>query len=178
MAATARFRDFARRSLSRYGLYTSDRMANFCEDVIQVENFEDLTIPLAVTATDVRTGDAVVFTKGALADPMRASCAYPGMFPPVEADGRSLIDGMLAYAVPTTYCSIASSTVCLVMLFFSSQVATGTGAAPRARVPIQQRGYTRGRGCTATPSLDYCWTSGIRDIICRSINCDSRRSIW
>jgi NTE family protein len=102
MAATARFRDFARMTLSRYGLYASDRMANFCERELKIENFEDLKIPLAVTATDVRTGDPVVFTKGPLADPMRASCAYPGMFPPVDVDGRSLIDGMLAYSVPTT----------------------------------------------------------------------------
>jgi NTE family protein len=102
MAATARFRDFARMTLSRYGLYASDRMANFCERILKIKNFEDLKIPLAVTATDVRTGDPVVFTKGPLVDPMRASCAYPGMFPPVEVDGRSLIDGMLAYSVPTT----------------------------------------------------------------------------
>ena len=102
MALTARFRDFARWSLSRYGFYASDRMANFCEQVIKSKKFEDLRIPLAVTATDVCTGAAVNFTKGSLVDPMRASCAYPGMFPPVEVDGRSLIDGMLAYAVPTT----------------------------------------------------------------------------
>jgi NTE family protein len=44
----------------------------------------------------------VVFTKGPLVAPIRASCAYPGMFRPVEIDGRSYIDGMLAYAVPTT----------------------------------------------------------------------------
>jgi NTE family protein len=43
-----------------------------------------------------------VFTKGRLVDPIRASCAYPGMFLPVEIDGRSCIDGMLAYGVPTT----------------------------------------------------------------------------
>ena len=102
MAGTTRFRDFARMTLSRYGLYASDRMANFCERVLGIKNFEDLKIPLAVTATDVRYGDPVVFTKGPLADPMRASCAYPGMFPPVDVDGRSLIDGMLAYSVPTT----------------------------------------------------------------------------
>ena len=102
MAATARFRDFARMTLSRYGLYASDRMAIFCEQVLKIKNFEDLKIPLAITATDVHTGDPVVFTKGPLADPMRASCAYPGMFPPVEVDGRSLIDGMLAYSIPTT----------------------------------------------------------------------------
>ena len=102
MAVASRFRDFARMTLSRYGLYASDRMANFCERALKIKSFEDLKIPLAVTATDVRTGDPVVFTKGPLVDPMRASCAYPGMFPPVELDGRSLIDGMLAYSVPTT----------------------------------------------------------------------------
>ena len=102
MAVASRFRDFARITLSRYGLYASDRMANFCERVLKIKSFEDLKIPLAVTATDVRTGDPVVFTRGPLVNPMRASCAYPGMFPPVEVDGRSLIDGMLAYSVPTT----------------------------------------------------------------------------
>jgi len=102
MASTTQFRDFARMTLSRYGLYATDRMADFCERVIKIKTFKDLKIPLAVTATDVRTGDPVVFTKGPLADPMRASCAYPGMFPPVDVDGRLLIDGMLAYSVPTT----------------------------------------------------------------------------
>ena len=102
VAATTRFRDFARMTLSRYGLYASDRMANFCKRIVKIENFEDLKIPLAIVATDIRTGDAVVFTKGPLVDPMRASCASPGMFPPVEVDGRLLIDGMLAYSVPTT----------------------------------------------------------------------------
>jgi NTE family protein len=101
MAHQARFRDFARRNLSRFGIYESERMADFCERV-GVRNFEDLHIPFAVTATDVRTGAAVVFSRGPLVDPMRASCAYPGIFPPVEVGGRSLIDGMLAYAVPTT----------------------------------------------------------------------------
>jgi NTE family protein len=102
LACTARFRDFARWTLSRFGFCTTDRMVDFYARVVKLENFEDLKIPLAVTATDVRTGAAVVFTKGPLVDPVRASCAYPGMFPPVEVDGRSLIDGMLAYPVPTT----------------------------------------------------------------------------
>jgi NTE family protein len=69
---------------------------------IKKHTFEKLAIPLAITATDFRTGEAVVFTKGALVGPIRASCAYPGMFLPVEIDGRSYIDGMLAYGVPTT----------------------------------------------------------------------------
>ena len=102
MARTLRFADFARLTLSRYGFYSNDRMVRFFARVLKQHTFEDLKIPLAITATEFRTGEAVVFTKGALADPIRASCAYPGMFLPVEIDGKSYIDGMLAYAVPTT----------------------------------------------------------------------------
>jgi NTE family protein len=102
VARTARFKDFARWTLSRYGLCSTDRMTHFCAQVLKTKTFEELKIPFAVTATDFRTGEAVVFTKGSLVDSIRASCAYPGMFPPVEIDGRSYIDGMLAYAVPTT----------------------------------------------------------------------------
>jgi NTE family protein len=102
MARTLRFADFARLTLSRYGFYNNDRMVRFFARVLKHQTFEDLKIPLAITATEFRTGEAVMFTKGPLVDPIRASCAYPGMFLPVEIEGRSYIDGMLAYAVPTT----------------------------------------------------------------------------
>ena len=102
IARAARFKDFARWTLSRYGFCSNDRITQFCGRVLRVTAFEDLKIPLAVTATDFHTGEAVVFTKGPLVAPIRASCAYPGMFHPVIIDGRSYIDGMLAYAVPTT----------------------------------------------------------------------------
>ena len=102
MARTLRFSDFARWTLSRYGFCSSDRMLRLFARTLKKQTFEELAIPLAITATDFRTGEAVVFTKGALVDPIRASCAYPGMFLPVEIGGRSYIDGMLAYGVPTT----------------------------------------------------------------------------
>ena len=102
MAGSLRLADFARLTLSRCGFYNTDRMMRFFARVLKCQRFEELKIPLAITATEYRTGEAVVFTKGALADPIRASCAYPGMFLPVEIEGRSYIDGMLAYAVPTT----------------------------------------------------------------------------
>jgi NTE family protein len=66
-----------------------------------VKTFEELRIPLAITATDFITGEAVVFRKGPLVDPVRASCAYPGMFLPVKVGERLYIDGMLAHSVPT-----------------------------------------------------------------------------
>ncbi len=102
VARIARFNDFARWTLSRYGFCSTDRINRFCERVMKIKSFEELKIPFAVIATEIRTGEAVVFTRGSLVDAIRASCAYPGMFPPVEIDGRSYVDGMLAYSVPTT----------------------------------------------------------------------------
>src|SRR5262249_24321200 len=101
VARRVRFRDFARWTLSRYGFATNQRMISFLTSVLKAKTFEDLRIPLAVAATDFSTGSGVVFRKGPLIDPVRASCAYPGMFLPVLIDGQWLVDGMLAHAVPT-----------------------------------------------------------------------------
>jgi NTE family protein len=101
LAAHVRFKHFARWTLSRYGFASNQRMIGFLNSVLKVKTFEELRIPLAVTATDFSTGEGVVFHSGPLVDPVRASCAYPGMFLPVKIRGRLLIDGMLSYTVPT-----------------------------------------------------------------------------
>lgn len=75
-------------------------MALFLGKALRCKTFEELRIPLSVTATDIVTGEPVVFTSGPLVDPVRASCAYPGMFLPVNVNGRLLVDGLLAYGVP------------------------------------------------------------------------------
>jgi NTE family protein len=101
VARRVRFRDFARWTLSRYGFATNQRMISFLTAVLKAKTFEELRTPLAVTATDFSTGNGVVFRSGTLIDPVRASCAYPGMFLPVHINGQWLVDGMLAHAVPT-----------------------------------------------------------------------------
>ncbi|MGO9127813.1 MAG: patatin-like phospholipase family protein [Terriglobales bacterium] len=101
MASQVRFKHFASWTLSRYGFASNQRMIGFLNSILKVKTFEELRIPLAVTATDFSTGEGVVFHSGPLIDPVRASCAYPGMFLPVKVRGRLLIDGMLSYTVPT-----------------------------------------------------------------------------
>jgi NTE family protein len=101
IASKVRFRDLARWTLSRYGFATNLRMISFLNKVLKVKTFEELQIPLAVTATDFASGEGVVFRSGPLADPVRASCAYSGVFLPVTVNGRLLVDGMLAHALPT-----------------------------------------------------------------------------
>jgi NTE family protein len=101
MAALVRFKDFARWTLSRYGFASNDRMARFLNKMLKCRTFENLKIPLAVAATDFASGEGVVFRSGPLVEAVRASCAYPGMFLPVNINGRLLVDGMLAHSVPT-----------------------------------------------------------------------------
>jgi NTE family protein len=101
IAALVRFKDFARWTLSRYGIASNDRIARFLGKMLKCRTFEDLKTPLAVAATDFTTGEGVVFRSGPLVEAVRASCAYPGMFQPVNIGGRLLVDGMLAHSVPT-----------------------------------------------------------------------------
>ena len=98
---TLRFRDIARWRVSRLGLASNQRLENLIERVFESRQFEDLRIPLAVVATDLTSGEPVVFTQGNLVDAIRASCAYPGLFEPVEIGTRCLADGCLVAPVPT-----------------------------------------------------------------------------
>jgi len=69
--------------------------------VLKVKSFEELRVPLAVTATDFASGEGVVFRSGPLAPAVRASCAYPGVFLPVSVNEHLLVDGMLAHSLPS-----------------------------------------------------------------------------
>lgn len=62
--------------------------------------FDDLAVPLRVVATDLDTGDEVVFALGPLKPPLLATTALPGLFPPVEHGGRMLVDGGVVNNVP------------------------------------------------------------------------------
>ena len=101
VARNTRFSSFARWTLSRCGFASSDRMISYLTRTLKCKTFEDLRIPLGVTATDFNSGEGVVFHSGSVIDPVRASCAYPGMFLPVEIRGHYYIDGMLSHPVPT-----------------------------------------------------------------------------
>jgi NTE family protein len=96
-----RFRDIARWHVTRLGLASNQRLADLMNRVFDSKQFEQLRIPLAVVATDLTNGEPVVFTQGDLVDAIRASCAFPGLFEPVEIGTRCLADGGLVAPVPT-----------------------------------------------------------------------------
>jgi NTE family protein len=96
-----RLRDIARWRVSRLGLASNYCLGDLIERVFESRHFEDLRIPMSVVTTDLASGEPVVFTHGPLVEVIRASCAFPGLFEPVEIGTRYLADGGLVAPVPT-----------------------------------------------------------------------------
>jgi NTE family protein len=82
------------------GLLSGSRLGAMIEEFLPVPTFEALRIPVRVLATDVDTGEAVVFTSGDLRDAVRASVSFPGVFPPTVLHGRRFVDGGVSEVVP------------------------------------------------------------------------------
>jgi NTE family protein len=99
-ARATRFKDFGNWKLSWMGLASNQRLEHYPRKYLGVSTFEELRIPLVIAATDLGTGESVYFQRGPLGPALRASCAYPGMFVPVELEGRMLVDGFLSAPVP------------------------------------------------------------------------------
>jgi len=84
--------DYALLSASM-GPIKGERLESFVTKKIPVTNIENLKVPFAAVATDLNRGTRVVLDRGPLARAIRASCAIPGVFQPVEHQGRLLVDG-------------------------------------------------------------------------------------
>lgn len=98
--AATRFRDFGRWTISRMGMASNERLEDFLRKFTVLHRFEDMKIPLGIVATDLITGQSAYFTKGEIGPALRASCAYPGLFLPIEIDNRVVVDGFLTEQVP------------------------------------------------------------------------------
>ena len=68
--------------------------------VSDIRDFDNLTIPFRAVASDLVSGDAVIFKEGALSTAVQASMSIPGLFAPVEMDGKMLVDGGIANNLP------------------------------------------------------------------------------
>ncbi len=83
------------------GLTDGGKLVAFMSELLPARDFKDLRQPLAVTATDIMTGEAIIIKQGDLLEALRASLAFPGIFPPVRFGQRFLVDGGLCNPIPT-----------------------------------------------------------------------------
>ena len=80
-------------AVSRFGLLSNYRLGKFIAKKFGVTSFDDLELPLSVTAYDVIKNEGVIISSGDLAKAVRASSAVPRLFTPIRIDGKLLIDG-------------------------------------------------------------------------------------
>lgn len=89
-------------TLSRYGILSNDELGKKVVAALGDVDFADARIPLALMATDLGNGRKVVLTEGKVSRAVMASSCIPGVFVPVEIDGRLLVDGGLVENVPVS----------------------------------------------------------------------------
>ncbi|HKC13527.1 MAG TPA: patatin-like phospholipase family protein [Vicinamibacteria bacterium] len=82
------------------GLLSGTKLGVLIDEFLPVPTFEGLRVPVRVLATDVDTGEPVVLREGDIRDAVRASCSFPGVFPPMVLNGRRLYDGGISEVVP------------------------------------------------------------------------------
>ena len=86
------------------GLIKGEKLIDFFRQHFLDHDFSALDIPFACVATDLANGREVWLKDGSVADAVRASIAMPGLFTPVERNGRLLVDGALVNPVPVSLC--------------------------------------------------------------------------
>ncbi len=87
-------------AITGMGAAKGEKLETFVKSKVLVPNIENLKIPFAAVATDLNLGTRVVLDRGSVAKAVRASSAIPGVFNPVDYQGKLLVDGGLIDDIP------------------------------------------------------------------------------
>ncbi|MES1979103.1 MAG: patatin-like phospholipase family protein, partial [Pseudomonadota bacterium] len=85
------------------GMFRGDALARYVNDLVASKPIEGMPMPLGIVATDLNSGQAVLFQRGDTGTAVRASSAVPAVFVPVKINGREYVDGGLVSPVPVRY---------------------------------------------------------------------------
>ena len=124
VAGDMSWKKFSKFGRSRLGISSNEPMGTFITDVLGDVLIEDAHLPLAVVATDIEARTMVILRSGRLRDAVRASTSMPGVFVPVEIDGRLLVDGGLMENVPLTALAQMGATFRIGVNLFARQSTT------------------------------------------------------
>lgn len=92
--------DLTSLNIGTMGLLSNSKVKKLLMKFIPHDSFEELQKPFIAVATDISTGEEVRLNTGSLSDAVMASMSIPGMFHPVEIDGRLLVDGGVVDNIP------------------------------------------------------------------------------
>ena len=143
VGASTSFTDFGRWTPSWLGLATNQRMEKYIARFTPVKTFEELQTPLAIATTDITAGVSVYYSHGPIVPPLRASCAYPGLFVPIQFEGRTLVDGFLTSPVPVEGALLLGADIIIAVYLESGNIEeprTFTDVLSRSFNIIQRHG--------------------------------------
>ncbi|MBU6369983.1 MAG: patatin-like phospholipase family protein [Limnohabitans sp.] len=98
----SQFTDWANPFTGR-GMLRGEALGKYVNSQLNGMKIEDMKMPLGIVATDLRTGDGILFRRGDVATAVRASSAVPSVFEPVRIGGKDYVDGGLVSPVPVRY---------------------------------------------------------------------------
>src|SRR6516162_5952903 len=113
-------------SFSGGGLIGGERLRARLEAELSGLQIEDLPIRFAGVATQIGDGHEIWLRRGSLVDAIRASYALPGLFEPVNVDGRWLFDGALVNPVPVSVARALGAERVIALNILSDTVGRGT----------------------------------------------------
>jgi NTE family protein len=113
-------------SLSGGGLVAGLKLKKALDEALGSLHIEDLPKRFAAVATEIRTGHEVWLRRGNLVEAIRASYAIPGIFEPVQFDGRWFFDGALVNPVPVTICRALGADMVIAVNVMSDHASRGT----------------------------------------------------
>jgi NTE family protein len=109
------------------GLLRGEALARYVNQQVNNQALEQMRIPVGVLATDIGTGQGVLFRRGDTGTAVRASSAVPGVFSPVNIAGRDYVDGGLVAPVPVeSVRSMGAELVIAVDISSTAQDGNGT----------------------------------------------------
>lgn len=87
-------------TLLKKGIFKGDKVTELFVQYLGKKTFEDLEIPLTLTAVDLNSNQEIRISDGLITDALRATISIPGIFVPVEKDDMRLVDGGLLNNLP------------------------------------------------------------------------------
>jgi NTE family protein len=125
LARGLKWTSLARLSFPRLGLLSNDTVNRFLSDLLGKRTFEQLKIPLAVVATNLLTGERVIFKEGSVALAAQVSSTVPHLFSPVEVGQEMYVDGGIVEFLP----------IAALRDTFAPDVCIGVNLGMRGRLP-------------------------------------------
>jgi NTE family protein len=116
MAIHINWRNLFSFHFSYQSIYSAQKLEDYIQKNIEDKRFDQLKIPFACVAVDVRTGEKIIFRDGLVAPAVRASASIPGAFDPVEYRHRLLIDGGVIDNVPVDIAQIMGADIIIAVV--------------------------------------------------------------